>query len=331
MYLPDVILQYPRSCAALIAVISLFGVSPSLAEEPAGSQTIHQSPESGSKAKHNADTSFVVPSSGFFAGVGISRSYYNFSNLDSYSQGVSKGYSLVYNSDYVGSASGSTNTGLLNGESNSSPAAQFGYFQRFAKASPWIWGVKATYAFLNAQAQSDKPLAVPQSGGYTPPYGAGQGHLTGNVIIKSITAKVNNQIGLLPLFGRMYRRGFFYLGGGPTWSQTIISNNDVDGTAVNEETGTLNSQTDRDRMNFSGSSWSVGWQVSAGATYFIDRSTFFDLSYSYAQTGYQSIPYSGNFRGIDYRVGTINEGTLSGNTNGAIANQSIVLTINRKF
>jgi opacity protein-like surface antigen len=261
----------------------------------------------------------------------VSRSYYNFTNLDSYSQGVSKGYSLVYRSEYTGAASGSTNTGLLNGASNSSPAAQLGYFQKFTKTSPWIWGVKATYAFLNAETQSDKALLVPQSGGYTPPIGAGGGHLTGNVVIKQVTAKVNNQIGLLPIIGRSYKRGFFYLGGGPSWSQTIISNNGVDGTAVNVETGKIDSQTDRDRFNFTGTNWSVGWQATAGATYFIDSKTFFDLSYSYAQTGYQSIPYSANFRGADIRVGTLNEGTLSGNTNGAIANQSLILTINRRF
>lgn len=297
----------------------------------AGSCLLAPMAQSKEPVGRSAQPGFQVPSSGFFAGVGVSRSYYNFADLNSYSQGVSKGYSLVYSSEYTGMASGSTNTGLLNGVSNSSPAAQFGYYQRFSKSSSWLWGVKATYAFLNAEAKSDRPLLVPQSGGYTPPYGAGQGHLTGNVIIKSITAKVNNQIGLLPLLGRVYKRGFVYVGGGPTWSQTVITNNDVDGTAVNEETGKLDSQTDRDRMNFSGSNWSVGWQVSLGATYFIDRKTFFDLSYSYAQTGNQSIPYSGNFRGIDYRVGTINEGTLSGNTNGVIANQSVVLTINRKL
>jgi opacity protein-like surface antigen len=274
---------------------------------------------------------FTVPVSGFFAGVGVSRSYFNFTNLDSYSQGVSKGYSLVYQSEYTGAASGSTNTGLLNGVSNSSPAAQLGYYQRFSKASPWVWGLKATYAFLNAEAQSDKTLLVPQSGGYTPPIGAGNGHLTGNVVIKSVTAKVNNQIGLLPILGRAYKRGFVYLGGGPAWSQTIISNNGVDGTAVNVATGRIDSQTDREKYNFTGSSWSVGWQVSAGATYFIDSRTFLDLSYSYAQTGYTSIPYSANFRGIDYGDATLNEGTLSGNTNGAIANQSVILTINRRF
>jgi opacity protein-like surface antigen len=279
----------------------------------------------------NAKKDFQVPFNGFFAGVGFSRSYYNFTNLDSYAQGVSRGYSIAWKSDYVGTASGSTNTGLLTGASNGSPAAQLGYYQKFTQSSKWVWGIKATYAYLNAETQRDRALAVPQSGGYTPPFGAGQGHLTGNVIIKTVTAKVNNQIGLLPVLGRAYKRGFLYLGGGPTWSQTIISNDGIDGTAVNETTGKLDSQTDRDRLSFTGTNWSVGWQVAAGATYFIDRATFFDLSYSYAQTGYQSIPWSGNFRGVDYRVGTINEGTLSGTTSGAIANQSLILTINRRF
>jgi opacity protein-like surface antigen len=302
-----------------------------LAVEPP--QESPQSENNGSAAltEKKIKKDFEVPFSGFFAGVGVSRSYYNFTNLDSYSQGVSKGYSLVYSTEYTGAASGSTNTGLLNGVSNSSPAAQLGYFQKFTKTSPWVWGVKATYAFLNAEAQSDKALLVPQSGGYTPPIGAGEGHLTGNVVIKQVTAKVNNQIGLLPILGRTYKRGFFYLGGGPSWSQTIISNNGVDGTAVNMATGKIDSQTDRDKFNFTGSNWSVGWQATAGATYFIDSKTFFDLSYSYAQTGYQSIPYSANFRGADIRAGTLNEGTLSGNTNGAIANQSVILTINRRF
>lgn len=302
-----------------------------LAGESAQSSPNLDNSKSVGLANKTAKKVFEVPFSGFFAGVGVSRSYYNFTNLDSYSQGVSKGYSLLYSSEYTGAASGSTNTGLLNGVSNSSPAAQLGYFQKFSKTSSWVWGIKATYAFLNAEAQSDKALLVPQSGGYTPPIGAGEGHLTGNVVIKQVTAKVNNQIGLLPILGRTYKRGFFYLGGGPSWSQTIISNNGVDGTAVNVGTGKIDSQTDRDKFNFTGSNWSVGWQAIAGATYFIDSKTFFDLSYSYAQTGYQSIPYSANFRGADIRDGTLNEGTLSGNTNGAIANQSVILTINRRF
>jgi opacity protein-like surface antigen len=302
-----------------------------LAVEPPQKTPQSEKIASGTLTEKKTKKDFQIPFSGFFAGVGVSRSYYNFTNLDSYSQGISKGYSLVYRSEYTGAASGSTNTGLLNGASNSSPAAQLGYFQKFTKTSPWIWGVKATYAFLNAETQRDKALLVPQSGGYTPPFGAGQGHLTGNVIIKQVTAKVNNQIGLLPIIGRSYKRGFFYLGGGPSWSQTIISNNGVDGTAVNVATGRINSQTDRDKFNFTGANWSVGWQATAGATYFIDSKTFFDLSYSYAQTGYQSIPYSANFRGVDILDATLNEGTLSGNTNGAIANQSVILTINRRF
>ena len=316
----------------MVVSIALANGEGCLAVEPPQATTnplLHASlPFSQGKLKKE----FEVPFSGFFAGVGVSRSYYNFTNLDSYSQGVSKGYSLIHRSEYTGAASGSTNTGLLNGVSNSSPAAQLGYFQKFSKSSQWVWGVKATYAFLNAETQSDKPLLVPQSGSYTPPtVGPSQGQLTGNVVIKSVTARVNNQIGLLPIIGRTYRRGFFYLGGGPSWSQAIISNNGVDGTSVDVATGKINSQTDRDRFNFTGSSWSVGWQATAGATYFIDSKTFFDLSYSYAQTGYQSIPYSAQFRGLDIRAGTLNEGTLSGNTNGAIANQSVILTINRRF
>jgi opacity protein-like surface antigen len=319
-----------KSEIALIFAVLTNGAGALAVEPPKKSPKPEiNTPVALTKKKEKKD--FAVPFSGFFAGIGVSRSYYNFTNLDSYSQGVSKGYSLVYRSEYTGAASGSTNTGLLNGASNSSPAAQLGYFQKFTKTSPWIWGVKATYAFLNAETQSDKALLVPQSGGYTPPIGAGGGHLTGNVVIKQVTAKVNNQIGLLPIIGRSYKRGFFYLGGGPSWSQTIISNNGVDGTAVNVATGKIDSQTDRDRFNFTGTNWSVGWQATAGATYFIDSKTFFDLSYSYAQTGYQSIPYSANFRGVDIRDGTLNEGTLSGNTNGAIANQSVILTINRRF
>ena len=316
---------------ALVVAIALANGGGCLAVEPPQATTKPVLNASLPLSQGKLKKEFEVPFSGFFAGVGVSRSYYNFTNLDSYSQGVSKGYSLIYSSEYTGAASGSTNTGLLNGASNSSPAAQLGYFQRFSKASPWVWGVKATYAFLNAETQSDKPLLVPQSGGYTPPIGAGEGHLTGNVVIKSVTAKVNNQIGLLPIIGRTYKRGFFYLGGGPSWSQTVISNNGVDGTAVNVGTGKIDSQTDRDKFNFTGSNWSVGWQATAGATYFLDSKTFFDLSYSYAQTGYQSIPYSANFRGADIRDATLNEGTLSGNTNGAIANQSVILTINRRF
>ncbi len=155
--------------------------------------------------------SFTVPDKGFFAGVGISASFYNFGNLNSYAQGVTRGYSLVYQTPYVGSASGNTNPNIPD-SANGSAAAQLGYYQRFAPSSQWIWGVKATYAALGSQSQRDR-LAVPQSGSYTPPIGAGEGRLSGNVVIESVKAKVSNQFGVLPVFGRTYKRGFIYAGG----------------------------------------------------------------------------------------------------------------------
>jgi len=322
-----------RLATALIGALNVFAANQaSFAMEPASAGQVSQVPATSDSEKEGSkDADSIVPYGGFYAGIGIAGSNYGFSNLNSYSQGISKGYSLVYATEYTGAASGSTNTGIPNGFSNVSPAAQIGYFQKFSKSSSWLWGVKGTYALLNSQGQTDGILLVPQSGGYTPPIGAGGGMLNGNVVIRNVTAKINNQFGILPVIGKAYKRGFFYVGGGPTLSQTVIANNGVDGTAIDVQTGRIDSQTDRARYNFSGSGWSVGWQASVGVTYFIDRATFFDLSYTYAQTGYTSIPYSANFRGVDFEDLTLNEGVLSGNTNGRIANQSIILTINRKF
>lgn len=72
---------------ALVAAIALANGGGCLAMEPPQAipkPALNASlPSSQGKLKKE----FVVPFSGFFAGVGVSRSYYNFTNLDSYSRG----------------------------------------------------------------------------------------------------------------------------------------------------------------------------------------------------------------------------------------------------
>lgn len=275
-----------------------------------------------------------IPSSGFYLGIGGSMNVTNFGNLSSYSQGVSQSTNIDPNaSGYggitYGNASGSTSSSIPT-SNGLSPSVQAGYYQKFTKKSNWLWGAKFGYNYINSDSQSSRVL-VPQSGPY---YGQNNGTLTGNVVIGSVGSKLTNQFALTPFIGRSYKRGYFYIGGGPTVSQLKITNTNVDGTAL--VTGVsgdvvLVSITDRDQFSFSSSSWVAGWQVLAGATYFINRSTFFDLSYSYSQTQNQSTPYSANFRGFVPRIGVLDEGTLSGNTNGYVSNQAITITLNHRF
>jgi len=262
----------------------------------------------------------LVPHSAFFAGFGGSFNSTRFPDQNVYAQGVS----AIYTDDElyaVGAAGGSTSPGFGT-ESTFAPGAQAGYFSHFDN-SQWLWGVKASYNYLGAEATSEN-IAVPQEGGFT---GGNTASFTGNVVIHSYDTSIENQILLMPFVGRSFDKSYFYFGAGPTLSQVkstlkgVVGFADINGTHY-DITGTPSSFSTTD-------DWVVGRAVTAGATYFFTPKWFLDASYTFAMTKTKTNDFSTPFS--TSTDGYTDVGILSGDYGTSTSTQSVMVSINRAF
>jgi len=264
----------------------------------------------------------LVPHSAFFAGFGGSFNSTRFTDQNVYAQGVSAIFTDADDELYaVGAAGGSTSPGFGT-ESTFAPGAQAGYFSHFDN-SQWLWGVKASYNYLGAEATSEN-IAVPQDGAFT---GGNAASFTGNVVIHSYETSIENQILLMPFVGRSFDRSYFYFGAGPTLSQVkstlsgVVGFADINGSHY-DITGAPSSFATAD-------DWVVGGAVTAGATYFFTPNWFLDASYTFAMTKTQTNDFSTPFSHTvdDYT----DVGILSGNYGTSTSTQSVMVSINRAF
>ena len=260
-----------------------------------------------------------VPRAAFYAGVGAGFSSVNFSQQNIFAQGVSD---IFQNGVQVASGqAGGPADATLPGQTGFSPTVQAGYYQHFA-GSDWLWGAKFSYSSLGITA-TDKNVIVPQVGSFT---SATPDTFTGNVVIRSFQNTINHQLTFIPFVGRSFERSFVYIGAGPTLTQTRTRLNGVIGFAdLNGDHSNITGTP----SNFSSTQWAVGGAATLGMTYFVDRSWFIDLSYTYAMTENRTENWSGPFASASQ--GYTDVGLLSGNYSGRVITQSFQASINRVF
>lgn len=261
----------------------------------------------------------LVPREAFYLGVGAGFNSVNFSNQNIFAQGVSD----IYQNGVMvasGQAGGPTDP-TLNNQSGFSPTIQAGYYRHFS-GSDWLWGAKFTYNSLGITA-TDENVVVPQVGSFT---SATPSTFTGNVVARSYQASVNHQLTFIPFIGRSFERSFFYLGAGPSLTQTRSRLNGVIGfAAIDGQHLNITGAT----ADFSSTQWAIGGAATVGMTYFFDRSWFVDLSYTYAMTENRTANFSGPFASAT--DGYTDTGVLSGNYSGRVITQAVHVSINRAF
>jgi opacity protein-like surface antigen len=266
-----------------------------------------------------AATGSYVPTSAFYVGVGAGFNSTNFSNQNIFAQGVSN---IYQNGIQVasGQAGGPTDP-TLNSQTGFSPTVQAGYYQHFS-GSDWLWGAKISYTSLGITS-TDQNVVVPQVGSFT---SATPDTFTGNVVVRSFQNTINHQLTFIPFVGRSFERSFFYIGAGPSLSQTktrlngVIGFADLSGQHANI-TGTPS--------DFSSTQWSLGGAATFGMTYFLDRSWFVDASYTYVMSENRTENFSAPFASSS--LGYDDTGILSGNYSGRVITQSVQVSINKAF
>ncbi|WP_431283899.1 hypothetical protein ACQW02_03550 [Humitalea sp. 24SJ18S-53] len=275
-------------------------------------------------SQYAAAQTVTVPSRGFYIGAGGSYNSVGFGAQDAFAMGTSDIYqrgALVS----TGEAGGPARI-YMPRESGFAPSAQAGYFQHFP-GSNWLWGGKFSYSHV-AVDSTVQDARIHQVGSFAQVGSGSQIPFTGNVVVRSFETRLNHQLTLTPFLGRSYDRGFFYVGAGPTLTESETSMNGMIGFAdINGDRTNVSGPP----ANFSGTSWVAGAAFVVGATYFFDSAWFMDFTYTYSVTGTAKMDFSGPFTNPNADQGVTTIGVLSGNSSGSLSTQGLTITINRAF
>jgi opacity protein-like surface antigen len=265
-----------------------------------------------------------VPSSTFYGGVGLGLSISGFGSQYVYNRGTSD----IYENGVLTSRGVAEGPAIpdpvLPSASNVTPAAQLGYVSRFG-TSPWLWGAKLSYAYLGNES-TPQVLAIPQDGSSS---SASIGAFSGTSY-NTYSIRANSQLALMPFIGRSFGRGFVYGGAGVALTQVQTSLNDVVGYATFNG---VNTNVSGSPQNFTKSQWASGVAATAGLTYFLSRSVFLDLSYTYSKPNATNLSISDQ----PFSNPSANPsdpsfyGTLNGTATSNITTNTILLTINTRF
>jgi opacity protein-like surface antigen len=275
-----------------------------------------------------AAQSSSVPRSAFYAAIGGGYASAHFGTQNLYAIGTSNAYDNTTGMLLAtGDAAGPGSISMPN-KSTFAPSANFGYFQHFA-GSDWLWGARFSYTYVGATSTVDN-VRLPQLGQYTEYTDSGTTTtpFVGHAVAQSYEASIDHQIALTPLVGRSFENFFLYLGGGATYSRTRTNIKGLVGFADIDIPHRAISGPPQD---FSGSGWVWGGAVIVGGTYFLDRSWFIDLSYTYARTKNQTFNYSSTFSNPNGPNNTTTAGTLVGSSSGRVDSQAVVVTIGKAF
>lgn len=265
----------------------------------------------------------LAPQSTIFAGLGISGASINFPNQHVYAAGTTWQPGPV-----LGSGAGSTHF-HLSSSSAPAPMIQAGYFRHISDHQ-WMWGGKISYNYMNIS--SERSLLIPQTGGVTATVlGATTTYpFAGNYTVESYRQTLNHQITLTPVIGRSFGKSDVYLGGGPTFSQTTMSIENMASPIAFVDGHFISPTGPGNGSNYSTNQWLFGGVAMLGATYFITPTWFLDVCYSYSiaatKTSSWSGPWSDTLTNGSARIGN-NIGTSSGSVN----TQAFSVTINAMF
>lgn len=276
-------------------------------------------------AAQSPSADFTLPSQGLYIGAGGGFNVTRFGTQNVYALGLSDVYQNGVRVS-SGTAAGPARV-PLGTESGFAPAGQLGYYQNFA-GSQWLWGLKASYSYLGTTASTPNAL-LPQAGSFTYAQSGLTVPFTGNAVVRSYQAKAEHQITLTPFIGHNHQRGFLYLGGGPTLTRLSTQLNGLVGFAdINGNRSDISGAP----QSFSSASWVWGAMFMVGATYFVDRNWFLDLTYTASTTQRQSGNYQSTFTNPSGSLGAITVGSLIGSSSSApLVSQGAMLTLNRRF
>jgi opacity protein-like surface antigen len=222
----------------------------------------------------------LVPLSGWYVSMGAGYNSVEFGDQRIYADATTH-VSVSGLQVLTGTVSGS---GTLYADTQSAfaPSVQGGYFKR-SSGGKAIWGVALSETYLGTTS-STSPVYFNVFGTST---SAGNPQpLSTIVTAQSYEASIEHQLSFLPTIGHTFDRGFVYIGAGPTLSQVRTRFNAFTGFAVVESIPGFPGKTVSllKYVDASASSWVWGGAAVIGATYFLDRSWFLDVSYSYART-----------------------------------------------
>jgi outer membrane protein W len=266
------------------------------------------------------DADVTVPKSAFFIGAGAAYSFVNFGQQWVYNKGISQA-TLGGVPVASGVAAGPVTTSLSD-QSNFAPTAQVGYFQHF-EGSEWLWGAKFAYSWLGTTSRKLN-LTIPQFGSSSNP---AFGDFSGQSVTGAYNVTINHQTTLMPLAGRSFERGFFYVGAGPSLSQISTSLENVVGYATFSGNYT---NVSGQPQSFYTSQWTLGAAATAGLTFFLTKSWFLDLNYVFSMPNASITQLTSPFNNPG-SGGLAFTGTLIGAYTGNLSTHSIGFTINRAF
>lgn len=276
----------------------------------------------GTQAARAADADLppMIPESAFYLGLGAAANDTSFNDWNVDATGLSDVYE-----DGVLTSSGSAGGPPLDLDLDSqwsfTPQVQLGYFDHFSGSS-WLWGGKFSYNYLNSSSSRDDFL-IPQFGTY------GDEPFTGNAFVQSMEVSIGHQFSFIPYLGHEFERGFIYAGVGPTLSQVKTDVTNLIGFADVEGRPRDISGAPQD---FSSSDWVFGGAATVGVSYFVDRSWFIDLNYTFSATPEVDADYYSTFVNPSLDPdGPVIKGQLIGEATGSFGTHSLVLSINRAF
>jgi opacity protein-like surface antigen len=258
----------------------------------------------------------MVPASGTYIGLGFGASSTQFNGQQVQATGIS----TVSPGGTTGSAGGPPVSINMSGTNSIAPAIQVGYFQKFQDSS-YLWGAKFSYSYMGGSTSTTDRILIPQFGTY--PSGAS---FTGNAVAMSYQKTIKNQISFIPYFGQSFDRGTIYFGVGPTVSQVNTKINNLIGFA---DLNGVRTDVSGTPQNFTDTQWVYGGSAMLGGTYFLDKSWFLDIGYSYSMTQNKTSNYYSTFN----NPGSPNSysGSLIGSSTGTASIQTLGLTLNKLF
>lgn len=268
-----------------------------------------------------------VPRSLFFVGAGGGLGIVASGDQSVFNKGLS---TIFDNGELLGTgvATAPPVTLDLGAEVTGVPLGQLGYFRHFGD-SDWLWGAKLSYSYLGATNLAVHNLVIPQFGTGTVP---NVSSFDGFSFTKSYEVFVDHQLSLVPFVGHSFKKGFVYAGAGPSLSHLGASLNGLVGFASFPQDSILPGLRSVSGLPQSDeqSEWAFGIAASGGLTYFITRSCFLDVNYTFSHPFPDKFDVRSPYRNELYSP-VVFQGTLVGNYTAEVNTHLLTISLNVGF
>jgi len=275
----------------------------------------------------------LAPKSGLSLGLGGNLNLATFGQQNFYWAGLSNGYYDSNNAQYNYGYAGYNTKVNLTPQFRVAPIGQMNYFNHFGDTQ-WMFGGKFAYTYLNSRSEVAN-VGIPQFGGYHAFKGATGENISisntffGTGELNSYQTSINHQLTLTPYLGRSFSNGYLYAGAGPSLSQVQTNLNYLTGFRNNDGVPTVQTGAGSYYQN---SHWVWGGAATAGITYFLTPSWYFDFNYTYSQTrsttSYYNAWYAAPVSGTSGLDAAHAVGYTPGSTSAALNTQSVSASLN---